>query len=159
MTRFEKLVSMKMNDLLNVAEKLGVKINKKGSKAAAVEKILAAEAAAAAPIEEPEVIEIDADEEAKALTEETFGENAPAPAPIEEPQESTEEPAPAPAARVTKKPNLKIRELTFEGRTQTIKEWAEELEMPWPTLYDRVNRNGWSVEEALTTPLGQRRKK
>lgn len=158
MTRFEKLVSMKMNDLINVAEKLGIKINKKGSKAAAVEKILAAEAAAAAPTEEHEVIEIDADEEANALTEETFGEDASTPAP-EEPQESTEEPAPAPAARITKKPNLKIRELTFEGRTQTIKEWAEELEMLWPTLYDRVNRNGWSVEEALTTPLGQRRKK
>lgn len=58
-----------------------------------------------------------------------------------------------------KKPNLKIHELTYEGRTQTIREWAEELEMPWPTLYDRVNRNGWTTEEALTIPLGGRRKK
>ena len=58
-----------------------------------------------------------------------------------------------------KKPNLRMHELTFDGRTQTIREWAAELEMPWPTLYDRVNRNGWSIEEALTTPLGVRRKK
>ena len=58
-----------------------------------------------------------------------------------------------------KKPNLKIHDLTFNGKTQSIKEWAAELEMPWPTLYDRVNRNGWSVEEALTIPLGGRRKK
>lgn len=59
----------------------------------------------------------------------------------------------------TKKPNLKIHELTYDGRTQTIREWAKELEMPWPTLYDRVNRNGWTTEEALTIPLGGRRKK
>lgn len=58
-----------------------------------------------------------------------------------------------------KKPNLKIHELTFEGKTQSIREWAAKLEMPWPTLYDRVNRNGWTTEEALTIPLGGRRQK
>lgn len=58
-----------------------------------------------------------------------------------------------------KKPNLKIHELTFEGKTQSIRAWAEEIEMPWPTLYDRVNRNGWTTEEALTIPLGGRRVK
>lgn len=58
-----------------------------------------------------------------------------------------------------KKPNLKIHELTFEGKTQSIRAWAAELEMPWPTLYDRINRNGWTVEEALTIPLGGRRAK
>lgn len=64
-----------------------------------------------------------------------------------------------PEHRTIKKPNLKIKELTFNGKTQTIKAWAAELEMPWPTLYDRINRNGWTVEEALTIPLGGRRKK
>lgn len=58
----------------------------------------------------------------------------------------------------TKKPNLKIHDLTFNGKTQSIRAWAEELEMPWPTLYDRINRNGWTTEEALTIPLGGRRK-
>lgn len=57
-----------------------------------------------------------------------------------------------------KKTNLKIHKLTFEGKTQSIRAWAEELEIPWPTLYDRVNRNGWTTEEALTIPLGGRRK-
>lgn len=55
-----------------------------------------------------------------------------------------------------KKPSLKIKELTFNGKTQTIKEWAAELNMPWPTLYDRVNRNGWTIEKALTTPVRKR---
>lgn len=59
----------------------------------------------------------------------------------------------------TKKPNLRIKELTYAGKTQTIREWANELNMPWATLYDRVNRNGWTVEEALCTPLGERRKR
>lgn len=58
-----------------------------------------------------------------------------------------------------KKPNLKLTELTYKGKTQSIKAWAEELEMPWPTLYDRVNRNGWSVEDAIEIPLGKRRPK
>lgn len=58
-----------------------------------------------------------------------------------------------------KKPNLKIQELTFEGKTQSIGAWAKELDIPYPTLYDRVNRNGWTTEEALTIPLGGRRKK
>lgn len=44
MTREDKLYSMKMVDLLKVANKLGVKINKKAAKSEAVEKILAAEA-------------------------------------------------------------------------------------------------------------------
>ena len=72
----------------------------------------------------------------------------------EEPSESNSE-----APKEVKKPSLKIKDLTYDGKTQSIKEWAAELEMPWPTLYDRVNRNGWTVEEALTIPLGGRRKK
>ena len=56
-----------------------------------------------------------------------------------------------------KKPNLKLTELTYNGETKSIREWAVELNMPWPTLYDRVNRNGWTVEDAIEIPLGQRR--
>lgn len=73
--------------------------------------------------------------------------------------ETEETPEEEEAPKEVKKPSLKIKELTYDGRTQTIKEWAAELEMPWPTLYDRVNRNGWTVEEALTIPLGGRRTK
>lgn len=43
MTREDKLYSMKMTDLANLANKLGIKINKKAAKSEAVEKILAAE--------------------------------------------------------------------------------------------------------------------
>jgi len=43
MTREEKLYSMRMVELAEVAEKLGIKIDKKGSKSKAIEKILAAE--------------------------------------------------------------------------------------------------------------------
>lgn len=66
---------------------------------------------------------------------------------------------PEPEKPTKKKTNLKLSELTYKGETKSIREWAAELEMPWPTLYDRVNRNGWSVEEAIEIPLGGRRKK
>lgn len=48
MTREDKLYSMRMVELAEVAEKLGIKIDKKGSKSKAIEKILAAEASAPA---------------------------------------------------------------------------------------------------------------
>lgn len=89
---------------------------------------------------EPEIVEIQETIEVDTL-------------PAADPELPAEEP------KKIKKPNLKIHELTYDGRTQSIRKWAEELEMPWPTLYDRVNRNGWTVEDALTIPLGGRRKK
>lgn len=58
-----------------------------------------------------------------------------------------------------KKANKRLTELTYKGETKSIRDWAEEINMPWPTLYDRVNRNGWSVEDAIETPLGKRRTK
>lgn len=45
MTREDRLYAMRMQELVIEAEKLGIKVNKKGSKAKAVEKILEAEAA------------------------------------------------------------------------------------------------------------------
>ena len=44
--------------------------------------------------------------------------------------------------------------LTFNGKTQTVKEWEDELKI-------RLNfrlKNGWSIEDALTTPMGVERK-
>jgi len=49
-----------------------------------------------------------------------------------------------------KRPN---RPLTFNGRTQTIAEWARELGFSYFTLNTRLNRLGWSIERALTTPI------
>jgi hypothetical protein len=42
--------------------------------------------------------------------------------------------------------------LTFDGRTQCIAAWAEELEMNSHTLARRI-RKGWSIERALTEPV------
>jgi hypothetical protein len=42
--------------------------------------------------------------------------------------------------------------LDFDGREQTVTEWAKELGTTAETLYRRLNR-GWSVERTLTTPI------
>ena len=156
MTREDKLYSMRMQDLEVVADKLGIKINKKGSKAKAIEKILEAENTEA--WENEAEAEKAAMEEAKtesdAIAEATFNNKEKTPEEVSDKKPEQEEPK-----KAVKKPSLKLKELTFNGETKSIKEWAAELNMPWPTLYDRVNRNGWSVEEALTIPLGQKRPK
>jgi hypothetical protein len=81
---------------------------------------------------------------------------------FEAPTEPIEETSEAPkenAKTEPKRANKKLTELTYNGETKSIREWAEKINMPWPTLYDRVNRNGWSIEDAIETPLGQRRPK
>ena len=54
MTREEKLYSMRMVDLKNLADKLGIKINTKAAKEKAIAKILEAEG----KVEEPKVEEV-----------------------------------------------------------------------------------------------------
>lgn len=136
-----QLEGMKMKELVDVAWELDVKINPKGSKAKAVVQIWAAQR------------EIE-DHVAKAKDEEIITPEEPkTPANIsvtDKPNKTTTGP---------KKANLKLSELTYKGETKSIRAWADELKMPWPTLYDRVNRNGWSIEDAIETPLGQRRPK
>lgn len=44
----------------------------------------------------------------------------------------------------------------FNGRTQCLFEWADELGVTWSTLWGRLNR-GWSVERAFTEPAAGRR--
>ena len=44
------------------------------------------------------------------------------------------------------------RLLTFEGRTQTVTQWARERGLQVMCLRDRL-KHGWSVEEALTIPV------
>jgi hypothetical protein len=51
------------------------------------------------------------------------------------------------------------RTLTFQGKTQCMTAWEEELGLPRSTIKHRL-KNGWSVEEALSTPrlrVGQKR--
>lgn len=42
--------------------------------------------------------------------------------------------------------------LTYNNKTQTIAQWAEELGMKYNTLDERLRR-GWSVTSALSTPV------
>lgn len=42
--------------------------------------------------------------------------------------------------------------VTYQGKTATYREWAEKLGVPRKVVYDRLNRYGWTIEEALTTP-------
>ena len=48
--------------------------------------------------------------------------------------------------------------LTYNGKTQCVAAWSEETGIPRQTIEYRIN-HGWTAEEALTTPVGQRRKK
>lgn len=158
MTREDKLYAMTGRTLIMRADELGIKVacNKtrtalKEAKSKVIERILAVENAAEETEEAAaynESIEQTVIEEPETITEE----------PQTESEEVSEEPKEKHKAR-NKKPNLKLTELTYNGETKSIREWAKELEMPWPTLYDRVNRNGWTVEEAIEIPLGGRRKK
>lgn len=42
--------------------------------------------------------------------------------------------------------------ISYAGKSQTITEWAEETGLTPSCLYGRINRLGWSVERALSTP-------
>ena len=44
------------------------------------------------------------------------------------------------------------RMLTMDGRTQSMKQWAEELNIDNTTIWRRLH-NGWPVERALTEPV------
>jgi hypothetical protein len=43
------------------------------------------------------------------------------------------------------------RKITFQGKTQSMKQWSTELGLDYGMLVSRL-RNGWGVERALTTP-------
>ena len=156
MTREEKLYSMNGEMLIEVAAKAGLKITKndlKKGKKKIVPKILEAEAAKAQTGEPTE--EAPKTNRRKRTTETT---ETAVEAPISQSEEVSEETKQNVKPKA-KKSNLKLTELTYNGETKSIKEWAAEINMPWPTLYDRVNRNGWTVEDAIEIPLGQRRPK
>jgi hypothetical protein len=41
---------------------------------------------------------------------------------------------------------------TLDGVSRCVTEWAEVVGCKPHTLFERVNRHGWSIERALTTP-------
>ncbi len=50
------------------------------------------------------------------------------------------------------------RMLTYKGETFCLVEWAERIGMNLDTLTDRLRKGGYTVEEALTLPVGSKRK-
>lgn len=46
--------------------------------------------------------------------------------------------------------------LTYNGKTQTISQWAKETGINREALYSRINKQKWSIERALTTPRKKR---
>jgi hypothetical protein len=42
--------------------------------------------------------------------------------------------------------------ITFNGKTQTLQQWADETGIYENTISMRINHYGWSIEKALTTP-------
>lgn len=46
----------------------------------------------------------------------------------------------------------RARLITFKGETRSIAQWARHLKIKKSILIDRLNKLGWSEEEALTTP-------
>jgi hypothetical protein len=42
--------------------------------------------------------------------------------------------------------------ITYNGKTQTMAQWAEEIGINYNKLSARLNRSKWSIEKALTTP-------
>lgn len=169
MARREELSGMTGAALILIADQLRVKVacNKqrtslKEAKAKVIERILEAEAPTEVEeteveeqVEEPtsNVVPIRSNRRKRTV-------KAAEEAPSEAPNSTTEETSEETKENVKpkhKKPNLKLTELTYNGETKSIRAWAEEINMPWPTLYDRVNRNGWTVEDAIEIPLGQRR--
>lgn len=178
MTRKDRLIAMNGQTLIKVADGLGVKVScnrtrtaLKEAKINVIERILAAENQTEekeAP-QEPEIKKIKTQKDflnavSDVLDGKTFKEKPIKP--IKKPSGAPQKPSNDKPNKNTvkdskepKKPNLRLTELTYKGKTKSIKAWAEEIGMPWPTLYDRVNRNNWPVDEAIETPLGQRRKK
>lgn len=170
MTRQEKLITMTGTTLLGIAEKLGLKVNKntlKQGKDKLIARILEAEKAQEKPATkkaDKQIIpeKIKSKEDFLNTVSDVLDGKKTVRKPVEAPNSSIKAQNEDPKANTKpepKKSNLRLSELTYKGKTQSIKEWAAEIDMPWPTLYDRVNRNGWPVELAIETPLGQRRPK
>ena len=45
------------------------------------------------------------------------------------------------------------RLIEFNGKTQTVSQWADEVGLKYDTLYGRLFTSHWSVERALSTPI------
>ncbi len=64
---------------------------------------------------------------------------------------------------VTRTDNLNNRRvtrlLTYKGETKPIQIWAKLLNIRAGSLYNRIDTNGWSIEQAFETPVRKRKAK
>lgn len=51
------------------------------------------------------------------------------------------------------------RLIVFDGKTQCLAEWAEEIGIPESTIHMRIDQYGWSVEKTLTVPVRKYKKR
>lgn len=49
------------------------------------------------------------------------------------------------------------RYITYKHKTKTLSEWSRIVNIPQDTLYDRINREGWSIERAFTNPVRKKK--
>ena len=131
MTREEKLYSMRMQDLELVADKLGIKINKKAAKSKAVEKILEAEGKS----DDAAIEKMKKTQEKKQQESDKAAEDA------------VNKPKAEPVNGLKPKRGALIE---YNGKSQNICAWAKELGKSANTLYGRIYKMGWSVEDAFT---------
>lgn len=165
MTREEKLWTMTGTTLLGVAEKLGIKTTKstlKQGKEKLIAKILEVEHITeetdkiedakeqekkdleAAEKEIKDLWEKEADEE-KAARDQKQAENDKA---AEDAMNKPEKKQPKTEVKSAGRGAL----IEYDGRSQNICKWAEELGISANTLYGRIYHLGWTVEKAFTTP-------
>ena len=57
------------------------------------------------------------------------------------------------ADTITQHNNTRVnRYIEFNGETHTMAEWSRIKGINYSTLSSRINKKGWSIERALTTP-------
>ena len=44
----------------------------------------------------------------------------------------------------------------FGGITENLHFWSDHLGIPYATLYQRINKSGWSIKKAFMTPVRKR---
>ena len=49
--------------------------------------------------------------------------------------------------------------ITYNGKTQTLHEWTDELDLPYHETWQRIYRLHWSIEDAFTLKRYERRNK
>ena len=166
LTREERLWTMKGQDLIKAADKVGVKVKcnrvrtqLKEAKENVIARILEAEHIveeinkAEEEKELEEKLEKEAEDEVKAMygdqddqedkdeKNNIYNDQDDKPVDTDGKSEQVKRPAPKRGAQ-----------LEYDGRSQNICAWAKELGISANTLYGRIYKLGWSVEKAFTTP-------